>query len=251
VSSARRLDTSGTALGALVLAAATFAVIQWDRPGALFAAAVAVVALAELVTVEHGTPDQMLPLPLFRIPAFTAANAVAGIMNLGRLGLLFLLTQFLHTVQQRSTLCAGAAVLPLFLPLSLLGPIAGRLTAHIGPRVPILVGLLVAVLGVGQLATWPAASPYVQLVPAMLCWGVGLGFLTPAAVAVALGAVPPEWDGIASGTNNTARRAGGAIGVAAFGSVAGPPGTVTRFLSGLYSPGYSPALSTSSPRWSP
>ena len=69
-------------------------------------------------------------LGLLRRPAFAVANAVAAAMNFGSLGLLFLLSLFLQTVQQRSASAAGAAVLPLFLPLVVLAPLAGRATAR-------------------------------------------------------------------------------------------------------------------------
>ena len=61
-----------------------------------------------------------------------------------------------------------------------------------------------------------AATPYAQLVPAFVLWGGGLGVLTPAVVAAAMGAVEPDRAGLASGVNDTARQAGGAIGIAAF-----------------------------------
>jgi len=72
-----------------------------------------------------------------------------------------------------------------------------------------LAGLLIAAAGVGLLATWTANTPYPQLLPALLCWGIGLGVLTPAVVAAAIAAAPPERSGLASGVNNTARQAGG------------------------------------------
>jgi MFS family permease len=71
-------------------------------------------------------------LGLLRRPAFAVANAVAAAMNFGSLGLLFLLSLFLQTVQQRSASAAGAAVLPLFLPLVVFAPLAGRATARWG-----------------------------------------------------------------------------------------------------------------------
>jgi DHA2 family methylenomycin A resistance protein-like MFS transporter len=57
-------------------------------------------------------------------------------------------------------------------------------------------------------------------VPAFVLWGGGLGLLTPAVVAAAMGAVESDRAGLASGVNNTARQAGGAIGIAAFGALA-------------------------------
>jgi MFS transporter, DHA2 family, methylenomycin A resistance protein len=54
-------------------------------------------------------------------------------------------------------------------------------------------------------------------------WGLGLGLLTPAVVATAMGAVEPDRAGLAAAVNNTARQAGGAIGIATAGAIAGSP----------------------------
>lgn len=146
-----RLDRPGVVLGAVTLAAATFAVIQAGHGGldvaTVVAIGVAVIAWSGFLRVEHTTADPMLPLALFRSPAFSAANAVAAAMNLGTLGLLFLLTLFLQTLQHRSALAAGVAVLPLFLPLTVLAPVAGRVTARVGPGPVMLTGLLLAPSG--------------------------------------------------------------------------------------------------------
>ena len=233
-----RLDRAGVVLGAVTLAAATFAVILagHTRLGAatVVAIVIAMLALAGFLRTEHTAAEPMLPLPLFRRPAFSTANGVAAVMNLGTLGLLFLLTLFLQSVQHRSALGAGVAVLPLFLPLTVLSPIAGRVTARRGPKPMMLTGLLLAAIGVALTATWTADTAYLLLLPAMLGWGIGLGLLTPAVVAAAIGAAPPERSGLASGVNNTARQAGGVIGIAAYGAIAGQPAYTGHFLSGLH-----------------
>lgn len=203
---------------------------------------VLVAGLAALRTVPRdrgdGAPDLdglgRAVLGLLRRPAFAVANAVAAAMNFGSLGLLFLLSLYLQGLQQRPASTAGAAVLPLFLPLVVLAPLAGRATARWGPRPTMLAGLGAAAVGVGLLASWDVATPYGGLLPAMLAWGVGLGALTPAVVAAALAAVPPRYVGLASGVNNTARQAGGVAGVALYGSVAGSPADPARFLAGLH-----------------
>lgn len=236
----RRLDGAGIVLAGLLLAAVTFAVIQAGHGGgpAVSAASVlAVVLLGCFVAVERAAPDPMLPLGLLRRPAFTTANAVACAMNLGTLGLLFLLTQYLQTVQHRSALAAGVAVLPLFLPLVVLAPVSGRITARFGPRPPMTVGLLVAAAGVAGLAASSPDSGYVAPLPALLAWGVGLGLLTPAVVAASVGAVEAGRAGLAAGVNNTARQAGGVIGVACFGALTGSPTAPVAFLAGLHGAG--------------
>jgi len=231
---ARRVDRAGVLSAGLLLTAVIFAFIEAGRGGLdrlVVVAAVGAVLLATVfVRVERSQPDPMLPPGLFGRRGFAAANAVAGIMNLGTLGLLFLVTLYLQTVQGRSALGAGVAVVPLFAPLALLAPLAGRITGRVGPRPVMLAGLLLAAAGVGQLTTWQPDTPYLELLPGLLGWGVGLALLTPAAVAAA----PAGRSGLASGINNTARQAGGAIGIAAFGAIAGPPAAGAGFLTGLH-----------------
>jgi MFS family permease len=48
--------------------------------------------------------------------------------------------------------------------------------------------------------------------------------------------------GLASGVNNTARQAGGAVGIAIFGAVAGRASNARTFLSGLHLSGVASAL---------
>jgi MFS transporter, DHA2 family, methylenomycin A resistance protein len=209
---ARAPDVPGAALAVALLATLTFAIIAGSPAAGVAAAAL----LAALVAVERRRADPMLPAALFRRPAFAAANAVGAAMNLGTLGTLFVLTLFLQDVQGRSALGAGVAILPAFGLLAVVAPLSGRLVGRIGPRWPMVAGLLVAAAGLALLADD-------ALLTASVLWGLGLGLLTPAVVAAAMGAVEPDRAGLAAAVNNTARQAGGAIGIAASGAVAGSP----------------------------
>jgi MFS transporter, DHA2 family, methylenomycin A resistance protein len=232
------LDVAGVLLGALTLGCLTFAVIQAGRSGitvsVMVMAGTALASTALFVRAERRSRCPMLPLPLLRRPAFTSANGVAGVMNFGTLGLLFLLTLFLQVLQHRSALAAGIAVLPLFLPLAVLAPLGGRLTARHGARRVMMAGLLLAALGVALATTWTTGTRYPALFAGMLVWGIGLALLTPAVVAAAVAAVPAARAGLASGMNNTARQAGGALGIATYGAIAGQPDHVDRFLAGMH-----------------
>jgi DHA2 family methylenomycin A resistance protein-like MFS transporter len=233
----RRLDVPGTALGAALLGLTTFAFIEAGHGGVGGAMAVAiglaVAAVIAFVLVERSSRDPMLPLTLFRRPDFSAANAVAAAMNLSTLGLLFVLTLYLQDVRHLSALRAGASLLPLFLPLTVIAPLGGRVVGRIGPRWPMLAGLLLSAAGVALLTPVGARSSYVTLLPALLLWGIGLAVLTPAVVSAAVGAVPGDRAGLATGDNNTARQAAGALGIAAFGGLAGAPAS-HGFLDGFH-----------------
>ncbi|MDQ2723914.1 MAG: MFS transporter [Actinomycetota bacterium] len=231
----RRLDRTGVIAAGVFLTAVTFAFIQAGHSGlglpVVAAIVVAVAAAVVFVAVERSRSDPMLPLRLFTRRDFSTANTVAGVMNLGTLGLLFLLTLYLQTVQHRSALAAGVAVLPLFAP-SACWPrsAAGSLPAW-APRCrwPSVWSLPRR----GPARPSPAALGVPDLLPAMLAWGVGLGLLTPAVVAAAVGAVDADRAGLASGVNNTFRQAGGAIGIAAFGALAGAPTATQSFVTGF------------------
>jgi DHA2 family methylenomycin A resistance protein-like MFS transporter len=99
-----------------------------------------------------------------------------------------------------------------------------------------IAGLLLTGGGFALLAGLAANSSYWALLPALLLWGCGLGVLTPSVVAAAVGSVR-ERSGLASAVNNTARQAGGAVGIAAFGAVAGSASNARLFVSGIHATG--------------
>jgi DHA2 family methylenomycin A resistance protein-like MFS transporter len=232
-----RLDWSGVLLGAFFLAALTLGFIESGRSGWASAPVIsawvcAALALVCFVFAENRSTSPMLPLGLFRVSGFVGANAVAGLMNLVVLGTIFVLTLYLQVVQGRSALPAGLEMVPLFAPLSLLAPLGGRLTSRLGPGTPMVSGLVLGALGMVLLCHLEADSAYLTvLLPPMVCLGAGMGLLTP---AVAMGSVPDSRSGLASGANNTARQACGAVGVALFGVLAGPPNPASSFLIGLH-----------------
>ena len=233
--SERRLDAPGVVLGASALALATLAIVETRHDGALAAGAALAAALlgTAFVGAERSRADPMLPLSLLRSPAFTAANAIAATMNLATLGLLFVLTLYLQDVRGDSALTAGVALLPLFAPVSLLAPLGGRIAARRGPRVPMTAGLVTAAAGVALLTSAGTHASYLSLLPALLLWGAGIGLLTPGVVAAAVGAVDRRRAGLASAMSNTCRQAGGAVGIAGFGAVAGSPASA-GFVEGLH-----------------
>ncbi len=228
VRAGRRLDLLGAGLAALALVAVTFAFIEGGHGGSaapvVIAAVCAAAGAAAFVAVERRARDPLLPLGLLRRPTFVTANGVAGAMNLASLGLLFVVTLYLQEVRHDRALTAGVLLLPLFVPLSALAPVGGRIVARAGTRRPMLGGLLIAAGGVALLTLSDATTSYLRLLPALLLWGVGLAFLTPAVVSAAVSAVPAGRAGLGSAVNNTTRQAAGAIGIAAFGAIASAPG---------------------------
>jgi MFS transporter, DHA2 family, methylenomycin A resistance protein len=242
--SARRLDAAGLALGTLSLAAVVYAVIAaaTSTTAALISSAVAVGSIAGFVAVERRVAEPLLPLTLFTRPAFRAANTSALVMNLTSNGLLFLLTRYLQSVLGYSALEAGVRLLPLFAPLAVASPFAGRLTARYGPRPVMLGAAIVAAAGQTALLLVTPTTAYARLVPALVGVGLGVGMFAVPVVAAAIRAVPPERSGLASGVNNAARQAGTALGVAIYGAIAGAPIPADPFIGAMRDLGIGAAI---------
>lgn len=238
--SVRALDLRGQFIAIAMLTALTGAVIEWRPLGfthPIVGGGFALAALAALafVAVESRTATPMLPLSLFRRRTFSAAVLFGICVNLTYYGTVFVLALYLQRVRGESALQAGLAFLPLTGGFLLANLASGRVVARHGPRMPMLAGALVAAIGYGSLHFIDASTPLplpLLLVPFLLI-PTGMGFAVPAMTTAVLASVGHERAGIASAVLNTARQAGGAMGVAAFGALAGG-GSAWQAVDGLH-----------------
>ncbi|MBO2454152.1 MFS transporter [Actinomadura barringtoniae] len=220
----RPLDRAGMILAPAALGTLVWTVIAagHGQRGAAGAALIATLVLwAAFVVVERRATAPMVPGGLLRAPAFLGANMIALIMNLVTNGVLFVVTLHLQQQQGHSALTAGTMLLPMAVPLALLAPVSGRLTARFGTRLPLTAGTAIAAAGSLWLMSAGPNGSYVALLPVLVGIGVGDGLIVTAAVAGAMRAAPAEHAGLAGGFNNTARQVGTALGVAVYGAVAG------------------------------
>ncbi len=220
------LDLPAQFLGVLALGAVTLAVIEgghrgWSAPAVLAAFALFAVCGAAFLLVERRTTNPMLPLSLFRHPAFSGATAVGLLLNTGFYGQLFVVTFYFQQYRHYAVLWAGLAMLPQTAMAGLASALGGRLTARTGPRPPMVLGLLTGAAGFLALLVAGRSTPYWALVPPLVAIGFGTAFTMPAAVAAVVESAPPSGQGIASGVLNAGRQVGSAIGVALLGSLIG------------------------------
>ena len=118
-----------------------------------------------------------------------------------------------------SAIRAGAALLPLTLPLLVVAPLGGRLYDRIGPRPLLTAGSALIALGFAWMAFRLHVREYVWMVPGYIALGVGLGLVISPATTDALGAAKPADRSQASGLVQTMRQIGGAVGLAVLGAI--------------------------------
>ncbi len=205
----------------------------WTAPLVLLALAVSVVLLGVFVLLERRSRAPMLPLGLFRRAEFSAAAVVGVLINVGFYGLLFLAPLYFSQVYGYGPLLTGLAVLPLAAVVALSSAVSGRVTAKLGPRTPMLVGLPIGALGLlGWLVAGPS-TPYALLVAPMIAAGFGISFTMPASTAAIMEAAPADRGGVASAVFNASRQVGTAIGVGVLGSLAAAGGLVAGLHAGV------------------
>jgi EmrB/QacA subfamily drug resistance transporter len=216
--------TLAGALTAGILALMQGAIWGWGSPGVIALLLAALILGTSFVVLDLRAQAPLVPLREFANRAFVGSSIVLLIGNLVLASLLFILPLYLQNITEHSPLEAGLLLLPLTATLMVLSPLSGVMTDRIGPRVPMMAGIVATAVGVYLLSDLHAGSSPAALVPGLLVLGVGFGLeITPVNVA-ALQSIPAIRRGTASGVLIALGMLGSTIGIAAFGAAFGALG---------------------------
>ncbi len=238
----RRFDVVGLVLSALGLLGVVWGVVHgaddgWTSGPVLGGLVGGVALLIAFLVWESRSPAPMLPLRLFRIRAISVVNATSFTFSLGVFGAVFLLAQFFQVVQGYSPLDSGLRTLPWTAAPMVVAPIAGLIVDRVGARVLIASGQALLAVALGWMAVVTTVDVvYSSYVVPFVLAGVGMGLTFAPTASVVMGAAAENDRGVASGTNNTVREVGVAMGVAVLASVfasAGGYESPAQFVDGL------------------
>jgi EmrB/QacA subfamily drug resistance transporter len=225
-------DVAGAVLAALALTGITYALIEAPAGGGpagpAAAAVIAIAAAIAFVRTERrrgrspARVPPMLPLDVFGSRQFSVVNVVTLLVYSALGGMLFLLVLQLQLVVRFSPLAAGTALLPTTILMLLLSPRAGVLAQRIGPRWLMTGGTAICAAGLLLMTRiGPHASYLVDVLPAVLIFGLGLSMTVAPLTATVLASADVRHAGVASGVNNTVARAAGLLAVAGLPAVVG------------------------------
>jgi EmrB/QacA subfamily drug resistance transporter len=221
---AARIDWGGlvTFSGALFLL--VFALVRgndkgWGSPQIVGFLAGAGVLLVAFFVLELRQRRPMLDLSLFRRPAFTGANIVALTLSSSVFSMFLYLTLYIQDVLGYTPLQAGLRFLPTTLLSFAVAPFAGKLSVRVPIRLLLGTGLFLCGAGLMAMTSVDASSTWTVLIPGFILQGAGVGLVNPPLASAAIGVVPPERSGMASGINSTFRQVGIATGIAGLGAV--------------------------------
>lgn len=221
---ANRLDLWGlvTFSGSLFLL--VFALVignddGWSSAKVLGMLVGAAVLMGAFIAAELVQERPMFDLSLFRKPSFTGVSFATLMVGAGMFAMFPYITLYLQNDLGYSPLQGGLRMLPATL-LTFVIPVASRKPAErIPPGIALGGGLAITAVGIAVMARLTVGSTWTVLLPGMILIGIGVGLANPAIARIALGVVPPQRTGMASGISNTFRIGGLSIGVAALGAI--------------------------------
>ncbi len=224
-------DWVGAALGAVAIGGLTFGAIRGQAQG--WTTATPWVSLALGVTSAvlfplrmRRAPHPLVPLELFRSRNFSVTN-VSTLLIYGAIYVLIQFTAlFTIGILDYNEVAFGVATLPSSVFLAIFSTRFGALADRFGPRVFMAAGP--AIMGAGLLwlarvpsnsAAWtirlddpttllPPLDYVVDLLPAMVVFGIGLTIMVAPLTTALMRSVPVRHSGVASAFNNAVSRVG-------------------------------------------
>jgi EmrB/QacA subfamily drug resistance transporter len=218
------LDWAGFGLLTGGLVAGIYGLIRasetsWSNAGVIACLAAGVALLAAFVVVEGKIANPMFSLSLLRVPTFAGGSIAAFAMNGSLYAMMLYLTVYLEDILGYSAQGAGLRISIITLATLVVSNTAGTLSERIAVRWLIGPGLLLVGAGLLLMAGVSGTSSWTHLIPGFIVAGLGSGLVNPPLASTAIGVVPPQRSGMASGANTTFRQIGIATGIAALGTI--------------------------------
>ena len=186
----------------LVFALATTAFILWGRS-----------------RIAAGKPT-LIAFNLFGIASFRNGNVAAMVISLGEFGIILSLPLWLQFVIGYNALQTGFVILALAVGAFTASGLAGGLGGRVSPVRTVQLGIILEVIGVAAVGfSISPTSTWINVVPWLFVYGLGVGLATAQLTNVILKDVPIQESGQASGTQSTSRQLGSALGIAILGTI--------------------------------
>ncbi|GAB4258720.1 MAG: hypothetical protein Kow0013_00780 [Pararhodobacter sp.] len=221
-----RIDWAGAALLSVALAALTLLTalggrsFDWLSVTALALAAGTVLATLAFVAVERRAAEPILPLHLFKSPAFGRLSLLSFITGAILLGASTFLPIYLQVARGVSPMVSGLLLAPLTLGVIAATTVCGRYMGRTGRyRLPVLAGMGIVTVAGSALAFLSVATPIGVFSANIVIYGFGMGLIFPVLTTAIQNAVPRPLLGTATASNVMFRQIGGSISVALFGAI--------------------------------
>lgn len=213
------LDGVGAALATVSFAAIIYALsfapeLGWRNLRVLAPLTAGALLLAGFLWSQAVRTNAMMPLSLFRIPRFLAANLLTLLLYGALGGGLYVIPFYVIQVRHYPPAAAGAVFLPLIAIMFFFSARVGALVPRLGERRLLAGGAACAGAGFALFALLAGDGGYLRsLLPGVLLLGLGLTLAVAPLTTAVMSSVPESQTGIASAVNNALSRLAGLVAV--------------------------------------
>ena len=223
---ARGFDIIGAILSTGALLVAVYAIVEAPKRGwgATLTIVLLAVSLALLVTFilwQTRAEQPLVPLGFFRSSNVSGANSLMVLTGAVWVPMFFIISLYLQDILRMSPTKAGLAFLPMTLLIVLIVLVfISRLVERYGYRVLSSLGLLASLVAMVWFAQISVDGSFlVNVLPASLFGGLGLGLTFVPVTIAGMSEAQPEEAGLASGMLSTGYQFGSALGLAALTAI--------------------------------
>jgi EmrB/QacA subfamily drug resistance transporter len=186
----------------------------WTSPVILGAFVGVVVLAVLLIRREQRAVEPILPLELFRRPAFSLGAIVNFLSFMSTTAIFFLLPFFLQEVQGRSPGQTGLVMITTAVCMMVISPLAGRFSDKIGTKPFVVTGLTFLTTGFLLASRLDAESSLELVLVTLIFSGMGMGsFFSPNSSSI-LSSIERERYAVGAAFLNLLRTAGNITGIA-------------------------------------
>jgi EmrB/QacA subfamily drug resistance transporter len=213
--------TVTTGLLALVYAFTKAGVDGWSSGPTLSFFAAAAVLLTAFVLIEQRVAHPLLPLRIVLERNRGGSFLASLLVGVAMLGTFLSLTYYFQGTLGYSAMKSGLAFVPFSIGVILGATAASGLMPRFGPRMVILLGLVLGAIGLGVFTQLGVHSSYASLVlPAELIVSTGMGLSFVALSSTSLIGVAAADAGVASALVNSTQQTGSTMGAALINTIA-------------------------------
>lgn len=192
---------------------------SWLDPVVAGTLAFAALLLIYFVWNQTRVPEPILPLSLFKNRLISVSFGAGILIGAAMFGVTSYLPLYVQGVLAGTAITAGMVVAPHSIGWSAASILSGRIIMRFGYRTAVIAGLAVMVTAALILQTVAHGGALWRAVAAAGTLGIGMGLSATAFIIAVQSAVGWAERGIATAAVTFSRTIGGAIGVAALGTV--------------------------------
>lgn len=204
-----RMDLAGAVYYGLSLVVIMYGFSRLPETVGIIFAMLGMAGMLLFIRFEFKAPSPLLNVRLFRSnPVFIFSNLATLINYSATYAVAFLLSLYLQYIKGASPAVAGLILVSQPIAMTVISPIAGRLSDRVEPRIVASIGMAMTCAGLLAFTLLNKETPVALIIAILVALGAGFGLFSSPNMNAVMGSVEKKLYGVASATMGTMRLIG-------------------------------------------